>query len=44
MHKIFVSKSEQFFDFYNVKMTADYCNFAFETVYVDQDMEESKQF
>ena len=43
MHKIYVQRPDHFF-FYNVKMTADYCNFQFETVMVDKETEESKEF
>jgi elongation factor 1-beta len=43
MHKVFVNRPDHFF-FYSVKMTADYCNFPMETVFVDKEMEESKEF
>ena len=43
MHKVYVNRPDHFF-FYNVKMTADYCNFQFETVFVDKETEESKDF
>jgi len=34
MHKVYVNRPDHFF-FYSVKMTADFCNFQFETVMVD---------
>ena len=43
MNKIYVNKPDHFF-FYNVKMTADYCNFPIETIFVDKETEESKEF
>jgi len=43
MHKVYVNRPDHFF-FYSVKMTADYCNFPFETVIVDKETEESKDF
>ena len=43
MHKVYVNRPDHFF-FYNVKMTADYCNFPFETVFVDKETEETKEF
>ena len=43
MHTVYVNKPDHFF-FYNVKMTADYCNFPMETVFVNKETEESKEF
>jgi len=43
MHKVYCNKPDHFY-FYNVKMTADYCNFPFETVFVSKETEESKEF
>ena len=43
MHKVYVNRADHFF-FYNVKMTADYCNFPFETIIVDQETQDSKEF
>jgi len=43
MHKVYVNRPDHFF-FYTVKMTADYCNFPIETVIVDQETAESKDF
>ena len=43
MHKVYVNRPDPFF-FYNVKMTADYCNFPFETVLVNEEMAASADF
>lgn len=43
MHKVYVNRPDHFF-FYNVKMTADYCNFPLETIFVDQATADSKEF
>ena len=43
MNKIYVNRPDHFF-FYNVKMTADYCNFPIETIIVDQETQDSKEF
>lgn len=43
MHRVYVNRPDHFF-FYNVKMTADFCNFPFETVMVDEETANSKDF
>ena len=43
MHKVYVNRPDHFF-FYVVKMTADYCNFPIETVFVTKETEETKEF
>jgi glutathione S-transferase/translation elongation factor EF-1beta len=43
MHRVYVNRPDHFF-FYNVKMTADFCNFPFETVLVDEETANSKDF
>ena len=43
MHKVYVNRPDHFF-FYNVKMTADLCMFPFETVMVDEETQNSKEF
>ena len=43
MHKVYVNRPDHFF-YYNVKMTADYCNFPLETVICDEEKCASKDF
>jgi len=43
MHKVYVNRPDHFF-FYVVKMTADYCNFPIETVFVSKETEETKEW
>jgi len=40
---VYVNRPDHFF-YYNVKMTADHCGFPIETVFVDKETEESKEF
>ena len=43
MHKVYVGWIDHFF-YYNVKMTADYCNFPIETVVVDEEAQKTKEW
>ena len=43
MHTVYTNRPDHFF-FYNVKMTADYCNFPMKVVVVDQETQDSKDF
>ena len=43
MLKVYTNRPDHFF-YYNVKMTADYCNYPIETVVVDEETQNTKEF
>ena len=43
MHKVYVNRPDHYF-YYNVKMTADYCNFPIETIVLDEEAQKAKDW